>query len=246
MAKFVLTDQLIFAGSHDYTGDANAVAISHEAELKDCTTFDNSTRVNLGGLKVSQIEASGYYDAATQDATTFTDVGLSNTPVSVAVMSAVGSLGYFMNCTVGQYTVGESVGEINKFSLTAGSQGELVRGVVGYTSRDTATTVSGVGPSLQLGAVATADKLYAVLHVLGNSGTGDQTLDVVVESDNNTGFTSGVNRLVFTQATTANTGELLSLAGPVTDNFFRVNFTIAGTGSPTFNFIVMIGILRDV
>jgi len=35
---------------------------------------------------------------------------------------------------------------------------------------------------------------------------------------------------------------LLEVAGAITDDYFRVNFTIAGTGSPSFKFVVLFGV----
>jgi hypothetical protein len=78
--------------------------------------------------------------------------------------------------------------------------------------------------------------IYASIHVL--SGTG--TLDAVVESDNNSGFTTPTTRITFTQATGI-TGEWKTLEGPVTDDYWRLNYTIGGDGP--FSFVVFFGIL---
>lgn len=242
MAKQVLTNAMVLAGGYDLTGDANAIAVDYGAELKDCTTLGDDTRINKGGLKTVQVQVSGFYDAATQDNKNFADVGVSGNPVGFAVGANAGDVAYFFDAVAGEYEIGESVGEINKFSLGAGAQGDLIRGVIGHNARETAETASGTGTAVDLGAVSSTQRLYAVLHVLESIGSGDQALDVKIESDDNGSFTSAVDQITFTQATTTSTSESLSLAGAIADNYFRVSYTIGGTGSPSFKFVVLIGV----
>ena len=244
MANHVLTDQRIFVDDYEITGDSNAVAIEYGAELKDCTVFGDDTRTNKGGLKTVQVQVSGFYDAATQDAEIFGNVGLSDKPISIcAEGGAVGDAAYFFNAVGGEYSLGESVGELNKFEMGAGAMGSLVRGVMAYNAADTAETSTGVGSAHQLGAVSSSQRLVAVLHVLESSGSGDQTFDVIVESDDNAGFTSGITQITFTQATTAGTSQLIELDGANADDYYRASFTIAGTGSPSFKFVLLFGVI---
>lgn len=244
MAKFVLYDQLVFVDDYDITGDTNAVALEYGAELKDCTVLQNDTRINLGGLKTVQCSVAGYYDAATEDAELFSNIGVSGKPVSIVNDGDnEGDIAYWFNAVGGEYTIGTSTGEIMPFSFVAGAQDSLIRGVMGHNARSTAETSSSTSTGVQLGAVGASQKLYAVLHVLDSSGSGDQTLDVIVESDDNSGFTSATTRLTATQVTTSTTSELLEVAGAITDDYFRVNFTIAGSGSPSFKFVLLFGVM---
>ena len=243
MAKFVLYDQLVLVDDYDITGDTNAVALEYGAELKDCSVLQNDTRVNIGGLKTVQCSVSGFYDADTQDAELFANVGVSDKPISIINDGDnEGDIAYWFNAVGAEYTVGTSVGEIMPFSMVAGAQGSLIRGVMAHNARTSAETSSSNSTGVQVGAVGATQKLYAVLHVLESSGSGDQTLDVVIESDDNSGFTSATTRLTATQVTTSTTSELLEVAGAITDDYFRVNFTIAGTGSPSFKFVVLFGV----
>ena len=54
------------------------------------------------------------------------------------------------------------------------------------------------------------------------------TLDVIVESDDNAGFTTPTTRITFTQVTTTPISYLSSLAGSVTDTYWRMKWTISG------------------
>tara|TARA_R110000822_G_scaffold21332_1_gene67666 strand:- start:102 stop:824 length:723 start_codon:yes stop_codon:yes gene_type:complete len=237
---FVLTDQKIFVDGYDITGTTNALAIEYGAELKDCTVLGNDSRVMKGGLKTVQLQASGFYDAAANDEHLYANLGVADTPVSVSAEgTTVGDVAYFFKACGGELVTGETIGELNKFSFGAASSGTLVKGVLANNSTETAT---GSGTGVQLGAVGGAQKLYAVLHVIASSGAGDQTLDVTIGSDDNAGFTSELTKLTFAQATTVVTSEMLEVSGAITDDYFRVNFAIGGTGSPSFTFAVFFGV----
>ncbi len=78
------------------------------------------------------------------------------------------------------------------------------------------------------------------MHVVAASGT-TPTLDMIVESDDNSGITSGVTRITFTQEVAVGAQYATAVAGPITDDWWRVGWTIGGTG-PSFTVIVTVGI----
>jgi hypothetical protein len=49
--------------------------------------------------------------------------------------------------------------------------------------------------------------------------------------------------VTFDQITTSGSSQILELDGPLTDDYYRVSFTIAGTGSPSFKFILLFGVI---
>ena len=242
MGKQVLQDQKIMVGGNDITGSTNAIAIEYGSEPKDQTVFGNDTRIMLGGLKTVQLQAGGFYDAVPLDSPLFTAVGVADTPISVFAEGAtVADIAYFFKAMAGKYDLSASVGDMYKYSLSAGAaNGPLIRGQLLNNSTETS---SGDGTAVQAGAASSAQSIYAALHVTNSGGSGDQTLDVTIGSDDNSGFTSETNRFTFTQATTAQTSEFLILAGAITDDWWRINFTIAGSGSPTFDISVVLGVL---
>ncbi len=101
-------------------------------------------------------------------------------------------------------------------------------------------TSSSSGTGRQIGAVSSTQTLYAALHVISASGT-SPTLDVKVQSDDNSGFTSATDRITFTQATDV-TSEWGSVGGAITDDYWRITYTVGGT-SPSFAFAVTAGIV---
>ena len=241
MTKHVLTDQKLIVGAYDITGSTNAIALEYSAEEKDCTVYGNDTRAMLGGLKKVQVQAGGFYDAVPLDSPLFNAVGVADSIISMFTEgTADGDVAYFFKAMAGKYDLSASVGDLFKYSLGAGaSQGPLVRGVL---LNDSTETASGDGSAIQVGAASSSQKVYAAVHVLESSGSGDQTLDVTIGSDDNAGFTSETNRFTFTQTTTAVTSQLLILDGPITDDYYRVNFAIAGSGSPSFKIAVLLGV----
>ena len=92
------------------------------------------------------------------------------------------------------------------------------------------------GTGIQLGAVSATQSVHASLHALTVSGG---TLDVTVESDTASGFPSTTTRITFAQITAVGS-EFASAAGAITDEYWRVDFTVGGGG--TFDFVVCVGI----
>jgi hypothetical protein len=115
-----------------------------------------------------------------------------------------------------------------------------VRGVCAHPP-GTARTATGNGTGVQIvGGVPAGQYLYAAIHVLSVSGTSTPTLTVKIQSDNGSGFPSATDIATFTAAT-ARTGEVVRAAGAITDDWFRVSYTISGT-TPSFLFLVTLGV----
>lgn len=102
-----------------------------------------------------------------------------------------------------------------------------------------AVTASAAGTGAQLGALSATQEMHAALHVFNADGT-SPTLDADIESDDNSGFSSAVVRGSFAQKTDIGS-EYLTIAGAITDDWWRINFTLGGT-SPSFGFAVSLGI----
>jgi hypothetical protein len=73
------------------------------------------------------------------------------------------------------------------------------------------------------------------------TGTATPTITARIESDNASGFPSATTQLTFTGATAIG-GQFLSTSGSaITDDWWRVAWTITGT-SPSFLFAMAFGI----
>ncbi len=212
----------------------NAVALDYSAEELDATVLTDTTKVRAGGLKDAQATLAGFWNS-TEDLALFDAVGL-NKPLLVAAGPAVGDVAYGMVAIDGQWSLKGEHGELLGFEITlnSGNNGPLVRGQL-MINID--LTGSGTGTAKQLGAVAAAaNRVYSGIHVTAFDGT---TLDVLVESDNLEGMGSALTRITHTQATGL-TSEWSSAVGPITDDWWRYNYTFVGTSA---SFAGVIGIL---
>lgn len=238
MATQVLTDSKLWMSEVDLSGHLNSIAVDYSAEMLDDTVFGDDTRSRKGGLKVAKMSLAGFFDS-TPDNYLFNQVGASGEPMSCAPQTgADGEVAFSMAATTSEYSYDGQIGELFAFSVTGESSEDLIQGTIMHNASRTA---SGNGVVRQLGAVTADQKLYCALHVITASGT-NPTLDVIIQSDDNATPTSPVTAAPFAQATGV-TSEWVEVAGAITDDYFRVNYTIGGTDTPTFEFIVILGIL---
>lgn len=242
MAKLVLLNTRLFVAGADLTGVTNKAEIQTEVEAKDATTFGSGgAKEFLGGLVSSTVTAEGFFeagDAGKVDDVAFAQRGATGPWTVCPVAATDGALAYFTNALETDYTLLGAVGEMAPYKVGGTGTWRTVRGLVGHPV-STSRTTSGNGSSMSLGAVGSGQQLYAALHVLSVSGT-TPSLTVKVQSDDNSGFTSAVDRITFTAATAVG-GQILRTAGPITDSFFRVTWTISGT-TPSFQFVCAVGI----
>lgn len=235
------TDALIAVGKHNLSGVSNEISLSAGIEALDSTCFGDTARRRLASITDAKISGAGIYDATLLDLPMFTAIGETDDNASVITLApskADAQVAYISKSCAYQWQPGASHGELLQGSFALSAKDILVRGQLGEIGT-TARTASGNGSALSLGAVSASQSLYATLHVVTVSGT-TPTLDVIIQSDDGSGFASPTSRITFAQMTAAGS-KWGSAAGAITDTFFRVNYTIGGTG-PSFTFIVGIGI----
>lgn len=240
MAHFVLLTPKVYYDSYDVTGDCKSVSLDIGVNEVDDNCFGSTWEQVLAGLK----NASGSFDGSLeltdngQDETMFSNLGVAERTVSAVGQQEDGNVGYSFKSIQAAYSVLGAHGEAAPFSGSFAGSSQMFRGQEMLSSA-TARTATGTGTGQNLGAVTSAQRLYAALHVVSASGT-TPSMTVTVESDDNSGFTSAVTRLTFTAAT-ARTSEWKYVAGPITDTHYRVRYTISGT-SPSFNAFALVGI----
>lgn len=239
MATGIYQNQEIWFDGYRLTTRLNSVALDYSAEAQDDTTFGDDTRSMKGGLKVVTAQIEGFYDANPYDSALFSNVGVVDKPLSIAASSTEGVVAYTFNQMLGDYApLKNSVGEMIGFSAGGKATGNLVRGTL--MLNQTALAATGSGTARQLGAVGATQRLYAALHVYSVSGT-SPTLDVIVESDNGVGMSSPITRITFSQMNAIGS-QFTSVAGAITDDYFRIGYTLGGT-TPSFSAVVVVGIL---
>lgn len=244
MAKTVLLNVRCFAGGADLTGVSNKIELSSTVEDKPTTNYGSEgwTEV-VGGLASAEISGEGQWEAG--DPTLVDDAswaqlgGIGAWTISANNAAAVGALAYFTRAMRADYTLGAEVGDVAPWTSTAKSSWPLVRGQFAHPP-GLARTAPGAGTALQVGAVPAGRRLYAALHVLSVAGT-DPGITARVESAADEAFTTPATRLTFAPATAAGGQALRTDGSAITDTWWRLAWTITGTG-PSFLFAAALGI----
>jgi hypothetical protein len=245
MAVHYWKDMSILVGSLELAGNAKNVTLATEVQALDTTALSSTGWTTcIAGLKSGTVNMEFMQDVATAgvDDTLWPLLGVADTVKSICTNSADGSPAYLLKTIPLSYTpVQGAVGELAMGAISGqSSTGPVVRGALIHPS-NVSRTSSSTGTGQQLGAVIAGKSIYAALHVISASGT-LPTLAVILQSDDNAGFTTPTTRITFTTAT-GKTSQMSSLAGAITDDYWRISYTVGGTGGPAFSFAVTAGIL---
>ncbi len=240
MAEFVIKDGKVFLAGYDLSGDVNAAAIDYSADALDVTCLGDSTHIRIGGIKTVTAQVEGYYDGTDNDQQLFSRIGTADVPLTICPQDAnEGSRAYTFKTMVASYSPGGSLGEAMTFSVSGEATGyELVQGVVLLNGTK---TVTGNGTGQLLTAVTATQQLFAALHITA-VGDAAAALVVKIQSDDNSGFTTPVDRITFTSANAIGAQWATPVNGPITDTYWRAVWTITGGTTPSFTFIVPMGI----
>jgi hypothetical protein len=237
----------ILVGQLELACHGKNVDLSTEVEPLDTTALCTTGWTTVvGGLKSGSVDMELMADFADglNDEQLWSYLGANDTAHSIVTNSADGSIAYlFKGIPLSYKIIDGAPGDLAMASISGRSASSpVIRGRLlhpGSASR----TSSSVGTGRQLGDVDATQRVYAALHVITVSGT-SPTLDVIVQSDDNSGFTTPTSRITFSQATAAaNRQQFLSTAGAIADTHWRVSYTIGGSDTPTFAFAVTVGIV---
>lgn len=246
MGKFVLTHARLFVGGADLTTVNNKIELACEVEEKDVTAFSADPTTALwaeviGGLASTSATAEGQWeagDASRVDDASWAAMGAVGAWTACPVGANVGDLAWLTAMMTGSYALGGQVGEVAPWKADWKGSWPLARGEVLHPP-GTARTVTGSGTARQLGALTASQAMYVTVHVLSVSGT-TPSITVTVDSDDNSAMTTATTRATFNAATDRG-GQTTRVAGAVTDDWWRVSWTISGT-SPSFLFLAAAGI----
>lgn len=246
MGKFVLKGVRLFVGGADLTTVNNKLELASEVEEKDVTAFNPNSTTDvwaevIAGPASTSASGEGQWEAGDTgkvDDATWASLGAVGAWTACPVGASVGDLAWVTKMLTGSYALGGQVGEVAPWKAGWKGSWPLARGEVLHPP-GTARTATGTGTARQMGALSASQALYVTLHVLSASGT-TPSITVAVDSDDNSGMTTPTTRATFTTAT-ARGGQTVKVAGPVTDTWWRVSWTISGT-TPSFLLLAAAGI----
>lgn len=242
----VLLDARMFVAGADLSGAGNKIMLKETAEVRKITNWRSGGAVeNRASLFGTDWMAEGYYEAgdASKPDDLFWATRRTLDPWTAAPFGdsdlAAGSLMYLNRVLRADSSFGGAVGDVDEWSMSGKSTWPLCRGKCGHPS-GVARSATGTGTIIQLGAVAANKRVYANLHVLSATGT-TPSITVKVQSAALVGFGSPTDRLSFAAKTAAGGEALRSDGTAITDQFWRVSYTVSGT-TPSFLFLVAFGI----
>jgi hypothetical protein len=246
MAAFALLDVDLFADELDLSCFANQATVNIEANELDATTFCSGGWVTpIAGGRTTEVSASGPTDMATATAAQTSavdeilavDLGANYVLSAVPAGGVEGSVAYFTTgILLNRQVLDGSAGDLATHSVMWRGNQRMARGTLTSLATVTAT---GNGTGFQLGAVSASQRMCAAVHFLTAGGT-TPSITVIIESDDNAGFTTPTTRITFTAAT-AKGAQYSSVLGAITDDYWRARWTVSGT-SPSFQTRVMLGI----
>jgi hypothetical protein len=239
MATYAALNHTTWLDSYDMTSDLNQTSLSISKEPRDTTTFGTAAaptiaHARIAGLEDVQSVVAGLWQSGVGlvDPQAFTNLGglkvVTQTPAGVETERA-----YFYQARDFEYRTFGNVGDPMPFALAiqgARGAGALSAGAVaGYLAKAKGTvSATGVlGTGKQMGAVSASQFLYAAVHLFGTAAT---TITIIIESDDNSGFTTPTTRATIGPLTTVGGTWMSRVAGPFTDNWWRLNVSaITGT-----------------
>ena len=240
MAKQVITDALIAAHGYDLSNTSNSVALEYGADAVADTCFGAGTRTAAGGLKTVSMGAEGYWQSA-PDASLFSRVGVAGGVVTVAARGDTGDPAYSFAAMVGEYAPEGSVGEMFGFTVSAAAQDQLFRGTVLAEGLASGGGTGSWGSSwLQLGSVSASQRAHIAVHVLSITGGGSVSAFAQSGPGNAPAPVDRTTQHAF-GSIPAPGSAYASVAGPITDSWWRLLLTFEG-GATAASVLAVIGI----
>lgn len=243
MATFVLTDGRLFMDGYDFSSHTQSMTLDLSADEVDVTPINSGGfRSRIAGLQDASLTANGFFEAGVGKPDALSGISAGSEIIStISATSSAGDIAYILKSRQFSYQIGGSIGDAMPFSINnSNSSDRAVRGTI-LVDDSANLTATGNSTGRQLGAVAAGKSLYVAAHVVSVSGTSTPTLALKVQSDDNASFTSATDRITLTNFTAVG-AQYSKVAGAITDDYFRINYTLSGT-SPSFKVFITVGIV---
>jgi hypothetical protein len=245
MPKLVIKNGTVLVGALDLSANVNQATVDASADELDVTNLASAGNYEcMGGLAKVDLQAQGFFEGAgaayNPQAELVKQLGAIN-PATLTITNpcAAGDFAYLVSSLETHYDFGGQIGQLARLNLQLNGSGQCFPGKVLET---VVRTTTGVSAGLNLGAAIAGQRVAITVHDIAQSGT-TPTLDLIIQSDTTNGFGAPTTRFTVPQFNTATgiSSYYATLAGPITDTWWRVSATVAGT-TPSFTYRVAIAI----
>ena len=243
MARISAKAAGLLVDEFDFSGVSNSMTLNFAEAPADVTAFADTDMTYVQGKPGFTFDVNGLWSTASPnyDGEMVTDLTATNRRVGIYPGGlSDGVFGYEgatnISASPRVCTIGDAIAcNVSWQGASAPFRSTILRYATDSSSAN--------GTKYTLGTIANTNTIIAVLRLLEIGGSGNNTLDVKIQSDTS-GFSSATDQLTFTQLNQGSgaTFETKTATGPGgSDNIWRVVVTIAGGGSRSFKLIVGFG-----
>lgn len=229
---------VVLHDQYNLTTTLDSAEVSASVDGLETTAFGSDSKTFTPGQRDGTISVEGFSDATSAtgiDAIQFADLGSTSTLVTLAAGSSAGSIAYLADTTQNAWaTATEVSGLVRINGAYQAVQDGVDYGALVLPVTTASATADGAGFDRGSG-ITTSGGNVAILHVTAASGT-SPTLDVIIEMDTNSSFTSPTTLVTFTQATAITAQRVENTTS--TERYVRAAYTIGGSDTPTFTLAV--------
>lgn len=229
---------VVLLGEYNLTGYCDNIDIPQSMDVAETTAFGNTAKTYIPGLKDSSFSLGGLADYGANASDVVVQATITNANQTAKIFSMApngltrGNRVWLAQSFSTNYSQAVPVADVVKWTLDAQATGGVAGGVSLHDL--TAVTGSADDPSVN-NTASTANGIVAHLHVTAVTAVGGDTLNVdVSDSSDNITFVDKIN---FTQVTTAVTKERLTATGTI-NQYLRVEKTKGGVGTPSWTIAV--------
>jgi hypothetical protein len=243
VARLTAKSASLLVDEFDFSGVSNSMTLNFAETPAEVTSFADTDSTFVQGKAGFTFDVNGLWSTASPayDGEMFTDLTATARRVGIypggLTTSNVGYEGAtLISASPRVSTVGDTIAcNVTWQGASAPFRSTLLRYATDSSSAN--------GTQHTLGTIANTNTIIGVLRLLEIGGSGNNTLDVKIQSDTS-GFSSPTDQLTFTQLNQGSGAsfETKTATGPGgSDNIWRVVVTIAGAGSRTFKIAVGFG-----
>ena len=243
MARISAKSAGLLVDEFDFSGVSNSMNLDFAEAPADVTAFADADLTYIQGKPTFTFNVNGLWSTASPnyDGEMVTDLTATRRRVgSYPGGLSDGVFGYEGATNISASPRVSTIGDAIACNVTWQGASAPFRSTILRYATDSS---SANGTQYTLGTIASTNTIIGVLRLLEIGGSGNNTLDVKIQSDTS-GYSSPTDRLTFTQLNQGSgaTFETQTAAGPAgSDNIWRVVVTIGGAGSRSFKLIVGFG-----